>query len=88
MCYTGLVDHTPHLPSLLPLLLAQSIMASSRVGPVGALLGPRGLREDCAILKPGHGHLLGVETFNITVQSEGSAAGGRGHDRKSDTREI
>lgn len=70
-----LVHCTLHLPPLPPLLGAQIVVVSGSVGPIGVLLCVGGLREHCAVLKPGHGHFLWVETLQVTVKSEGNVAG-------------
>lgn len=86
--YPRLVHCTLHRPTLLPLVGAQSIIASGSVGPIRVLLSGGGLREDCAILKPGHRHFLWVETLHITVKGERNVVGVRGQDRKCNRREI
>lgn len=79
---------TLHLPTLPPLLGAQGIIASGSVGPVWILLSSERLRKGCAVLNPGHGHLLWVETLQVTVKSERTIVGACRHSRKSNRGEI
>lgn len=83
-----LLYYTLHIPTLLPLLGAQSVIASGSVGPIWVLLSGGGLRECGAILNPGHRHFLWVETLQITVKRERNVSGVRWHNRKPHRREI
>ncbi|TNN37373.1 hypothetical protein EYF80_052467 [Liparis tanakae] len=47
---------------------AQRIVVSGPEGPIRVLLSGGGLREDCAVLKPGHGDFFGVEALHVTVK--------------------
>lgn len=73
--YTGLVHSTLHVPTLLPLRVAQSVVASGTEGPVRVVLSGWGVGEDCSILEPGHRDLLWVETVHVTVESDRDVAG-------------
>ncbi len=79
MHYPRLVYCTLHLSTLLPVLGAQSVVASGSERPIRLLLRDGGLREDCSILKPGHRHFLWVETLHIAVKSQGEVFRLRGH---------
>ena len=72
-----------NFPTLLPLPGAQSKIAPGPVGPIRVLIRNR-VREGRAILKPGHRHVLWVETLHIAVKSERHVGGVRWHGRESD----
>ena len=83
-----LVHSTLHLPTLVPLLGAQSVIASGSVGPIWVLLSGRGFRKGCAILEPGHRHFLRVETLHVTVKSQRNVLGVGWQDGKLNRRAI